>query len=221
MIQELVKQRSLLLKEYEHERQQFQRMTENMGVRRRVKSGLCWFPLRVGRSFFNSLDQLVLEVERIEDTEVEHQFEPGKPVTFFQQDASEMLHYMRFVGQISFVEENRMVIIMPNSDAAVQVQNADRVGVQLYLDEYTYRLMFDALDRVLNAKEGRLAELRDIIHTQAPLHKFTFYPVRFPIVGKGCCCRSWSSWNRQDNHFGGGNLRNVATRASSACVCSE
>ncbi len=180
MIQELVKQRSLLLKEYEHERQQFQRMTENMGVRRRVKSGLCWFPLRVGRSFFNSLDQLVLEVERIEDTEVEHQFEPGKPVTFFQQDASEMLHYMRFVGQISFVEENRMVIIIPNSDAAVQVQNADRVGVQLYLDEYTYRLMFDALDRVLNAKEGRLAELRDIIHTQAPLHKFTFYPVRFP-----------------------------------------
>ena len=180
MIQELVKQRSLLLKEYEHERQQFQRMTENMGVRRRVKSGLCWFPLRVGRSFFNSLDQLVLEVERIEDTEVEHQFEPGKPVTFFQQDASEMLHHMRFVGQISFVEENRMVIIIPNSDAAVQVQNADRVGVQLYLDEYTYRLMFDALDRVLNAKEGRLAELRDIIHTQAPLHKFTFYPVRFP-----------------------------------------
>ena len=180
MIQELVKQQSLLLKEYEYERQQFQRMTENMGVRRRVKSGLCWFPLRIGRSFFNSLDQLVLEVERIEDVEVEHQFEPGKPVTFFQQDASEMLHYMRFVGQISFVEENRMVVIMPNSDAVIQVQNAVRVGVQLYLDEYTYRLMFDALERVINAKEGRLAELRDIFHAQAPLHKFTFYPVRFP-----------------------------------------
>ena len=91
-----------------------------------------------------------------------------------------MLHYMRFIGQVSFVEADRMVISMPATDAALRVQEADRVGVQLYLDEYTYRLMFDALDRVLTAKSGRLAELRDIIHAGAPLRKSTCMPTRFP-----------------------------------------
>ena len=151
MIQDLVRQRALLQKEYDYEREQFQRQTKNMGVRSKVTRGLCWFPLHVGRSYFNSLDQLVLEVERTEDLDIEHQFEPGKPVCFFREDASQMLHYMRFVAQISYVDENRMVLAMPNTDAILQVQNADKVGVQLYLDEYTYRLMFEALDRVMNA----------------------------------------------------------------------
>ena len=38
MIQELVKQKGLLLKEYEYEREQFQRQTENMGVRAKVSA---------------------------------------------------------------------------------------------------------------------------------------------------------------------------------------
>ena len=180
MIQELLRQKELLKLEYNYEKEQFQRQTENMGVVRKVRQGLCWFPLRVGRSYFNSLDQQVLEVERIDELEQEHQFEPGKPVCFFQEDGSGMLHYMKFVAQVSYVEENRMVISMPTGDAAVQVQSAERVGVQLYLDEYTYRLMFEALNRVLEAKSGRLAELRDICHTTVPARKFTFMPVRFP-----------------------------------------
>ncbi|MBO5659790.1 MAG: AAA family ATPase, partial [Bacteroidaceae bacterium] len=180
MIQQLAKQKALLLKEYEYEREQFQRQTETMGVQRKVRQGLCWFPLRVGRSYFNSLNQQVIEVERTEGLDVEHQFEPGKPVCFFQEDASQMLHYMKFVAQVNFVEENRMVIAMPTGDAVQQVLHAGRLGVQLYLDEYTYRLMFDALDRVTTAKTGRLAQLRDICHTQMPARKFTFNPVRFP-----------------------------------------
>ncbi len=181
MIQKLVRQRELLKLEYEYEKEQFQRQTEAMGVERKVRRGLCWYPLNVGRNYYNSLDQLVVEVTNgVPQEDVEHQFEPGKPVCFFEQDASEMLRYMKFVGQVSYVEDNRMVIVLPSADALQQVQSAQRLGVQLYLDEYTYRQMFAALDQVINAQKGRLAELRDIIHTSAPAHKFTFAPVRFP-----------------------------------------
>ena len=180
MIQELVRQKALLQKEHEFEREQFQRQTENMGIRRKVSLGLSWFPLQIGRTYYNSIDQLVLEIERKEGSEFEHQFEPGKPVCFFQEDASGMLHYMKFIAQVSFVDGDRMIVAMPHTDSILQVQNADRIGIQLYLDEYPYRLMFEALDRVITAKKGRLAELRDIIHTSAPTHKFTFLPVRFP-----------------------------------------
>ena len=176
----MTRQKDLLLQEYEFEKEQFQRQTQNMGVQKKVRRGMCWFPLSVGRSYYNSLDQLVVEVSRSTDTDVEHQFEPGKPVCFFREDASGMLTYMKFTAQVSFVEENRMVVSLPSPQALSQIAYADRLGIQLYLDEYTYRLMFQALDTVISAKGNRLAQLRDICHTTAPASEFSFAPVRFP-----------------------------------------
>lgn len=53
-----------------------------MGIDRKVKRGMCWYPVSTGRSYYNSLNQLVIEVERQEDKEIEHVFEFGRPVCF-------------------------------------------------------------------------------------------------------------------------------------------
>ena len=50
--------------EYECEKEEFKRQTETMGITRKIKRGLCWYPLLVGRSYYNSLNQLVVEVIR-------------------------------------------------------------------------------------------------------------------------------------------------------------
>ena len=191
----LQRQRALLQAEYAYEKAEFQRLTEATGVERKVRRGVAWYPLTLGRSYHNSLDQLVVEVQRPtlpsagvdNDAEEPSQFEPGKPVCFFSQDASGdlngtggLLHYYKFVAQVSYVEENRMVIALPSPDALEQIRDAYRLGVQLYLDEQTYRLMFEALDDVINAKSGRLADLREMFHSTLPCGKFTFAPVRFP-----------------------------------------
>lgn len=192
MVTMLIRQRELLQKEYAYEKEEFQRLTEATGIGTKVRRGLAWYPLTLGRSYHNSLDQFVVEVRRAEtaaDNKEEDAslFEPGKPVCFFSQDASGdlqgtggMLHYYKFIAQVSFVEEKLMVIALPDADALLQLQSAHRLGVQLYLDEQTYRLMFEALDEVINARTGRLAELRDIFHSTLPARKFTFAPVRFP-----------------------------------------
>lgn len=78
----LLRQRDLLRKEYEHEKAEFRRITEAQGIGRRVKRGDCWFPLRLGRSYYNSQDRFVVEVFRQEDTDIEHNFEYGRPVCF-------------------------------------------------------------------------------------------------------------------------------------------
>ena len=180
MIQALAEQRRLLQHEFEHEKEEFQRQMEAASIVRKVRRGICWFPLQTGRSYHNSLDQLVVEVSRKEYLDEEHNFEPGKPVIFFSEEASGPLHYMKFAAQVSYVEEDRMVVVLPSSDALLQLERADRLGIQLSLDETTYRLMFEALDRVMEAKGNRLAELRDICHTSTPTHRFTFLPQRFP-----------------------------------------
>lgn len=170
----------LLKLEYEYEKEQFQQQTELMGIGRKIKRGMCWYPLSLGRSYYNALNQLVIEVERKEDKEIEHLFEYGKPVCFFTQDMSGKLTYLNFVATVNYVEEDRMVVILPDANALLTLQSKEVVGVQLYFDETSYRLMFEALKQVISAKNNRLAELRDIFHGTQPVSTFSFQPVRFP-----------------------------------------
>ena len=179
-IAQLQRQELLLRMEYEYEKETFKQQTEAMGIGRKIKRGMCWYPLSVERSYYNSLNQLVVEVERREDKDIEHVFEFGRPVCFFTQDASERLHYFNFTATVNYVDEDRMVVILPGANALMDIQNADRLGVQLYFDETSYRLMFEALGQVIKAKGNRLAELRDIFHGNSKISTFSFGLTRFP-----------------------------------------
>lgn len=193
----LQRQQLLLRMEYEYEKEEFQRQTESMGVARKVKRGLCWYPATPGRTYYNSLNQLVLEITRTEDTDIEHSFEFGRPVCFFRQSADGKIAYMNFTATVSYADEARMVVVMPGAGAVLEVQATDRLGVQLYFDETSYRTMFEALDDVLRAKGNRLAELRDILLGTAKAGFRELYPVRFPwlnatqetAVNKVLCAR--------------------------------
>ena len=179
-ITQLQRQELLLRMEYEYEKESFKQQTEAMGIGRKIKRGMCWYPLSVGRSYYNSLNQLVVEIERREDKDIEHVFEFGRPVCFFTQDASERLHYFNFTATVNYVDEDCMVVILPGASALMDIQGADRLGVQLYFDETSYRLMFEALGQVIKAKDNRLAELRDIFHGTQKTSVFNFGFTRFP-----------------------------------------
>ena len=167
--------------EYEYEKEEFRRQTEVMGVARKVKRGLAWYPAQAGRSYYNSLNQLVVEITRSEDSDIEHCFEYGRPVVFFRQSADGSISYYNFQGSVSYADDTRMVVVMPGAVAVADVQGADRLGVQLYFDETSYRAMFEALEETLRAKGNRLGELRDILlgNNQKPGFR-ELYPVRFP-----------------------------------------
>ncbi len=176
----LQRQELLLRMEYEYEKEEFKRQTENTGVARKVKKGLCWYPATPGRSYYNSLNQLVIEITRTEDTDIEHNFEFGRPVCFFRQSWEGKISYMTSIGTVSYADETRMVVVMPGAGAVLEVQAAENLGVQLYFDETSYRTMFEALSDVLHAKGNRLAELRDtMLGTLKPGFR-ELYPVRFP-----------------------------------------
>ena len=95
---------------------------------------------------------------------------------FFTQDVSGRLSYLNFVATVNYVDEDRMVVILPGPDAMIALQRYDVLGVQLYFDDTSYKLMFEALNRVIGAKNSRLAELRDIFHGQQPVSEFSIRP---------------------------------------------
>lgn len=188
----LQRQRMLLEIEYNHEKEEFRKQTETMGVERKVRRGDAWFPVSIGRSYYNSLNQMVVEVMRQPGSDIEHNFEAGRPVCFFTikndmgtagakaTKGGSKLQYLSFTATVSYAEQDRMVVALPDSGRIVDLQRQDALGVQLFFDETSYRLMFEALDRVIRARSGRLADLREIFYTKAPASRYTFDAMRFP-----------------------------------------
>ena len=208
-IQALLQQRTLLQLEYYTEKEAFRKLTEQMGMQRKVKRGDAWFPLQVGKSFYNSLNQTAIEVFRTSDQDIEHNFEFGRPVMFFmvkkmgknenqgstalQQPENanhkvqssnlkvQSIKYFSFTGTVSYVDGDRMVITVPDSAPLLELQQStDPIGVQLSFDETSYKLMFEALDRVMKAKNNRLAYLRDLFYSHQKAGRFSFEPMKFP-----------------------------------------
>ena len=180
-ILELQRQYELLEMEYNHEKELFLQQADRTDLDKKVRRGICWFPLSVGRSYYNSLNQYVVEVFRTENTDVDHHFEFGRPVMFFDADTvNGQTRNLPFTGTVNYVDEDRMVVILPGPEALASLQGALRLGVQLSFDENIFKLMFASLRAVMNDKNGRLAELRDIFHGTRPAGELTFTPLRFP-----------------------------------------
>lgn len=246
--QALQQQRLLLEIEYNADKAEFMRCIEAQGMMRRVKRGDAWWPVRVARSYYNSLNQRVVEIVREGDTDIEHNFEYGRAVGFFKvirpevggkrsevggkrsecrvqrcdyrsgleagneadygsnlmPSASELMpntselnanHTSSPITQtsnlislypdsrfsVSYADANRMVVVVPDGFNVADMEGQERLGVQLSFDETSYRLMFDALDRVLRAK-GRLAYLRDLFYSRQQAERFTFGPMHFPYL---------------------------------------
>jgi superfamily I DNA and/or RNA helicase len=190
-IQALQQQRLLLQLEYQTEKEAFRKQTEEMGLQRKVKRGDAWFPLKMGKSYYNSLNQLVVEVFRQgEDDEIEHNFEFGRPVAFFTSSTSQTsttsttsIKYFPFTGTVSYVDGDRMVVAVPDNGQLIDVQGAEQVGIQLFFDETSYKTMFEALDRVIRAK-GRLGYLRDLFYSRQKAETFSFAPLHFPYLNR-------------------------------------
>ncbi|SFW44519.1 DNA helicase, putative [Prevotellaceae bacterium HUN156] len=181
-IQALEQQRLLLQLEYNTEKEAFRQQTEQIGMDRKVKRGDAWWPVKVSKSYYNSLNQLAIEVIRSADTDIEHNFEFGRPVQFFTTSSqTSTITYYKMTGTVSFVDGDRMVITVPDGFPIIDLQNADQLGVQLSFDETSYRLMMEALDRAIKGK-GRLGYLRDLFYSRQKPETFVFPPMHFPYL---------------------------------------
>ena len=183
-IQSLMQQRLLLQLEYETEKEAFRKQTETIGLARKVKRGDAWWPVKTGKSYYNSMNQLALEIHRTADDDIEHNFEYGRPVRFFTSRTDSPIKYFNFTATVSYVDGDRMVVIVPDNNRLLELQNAEGLGVQLFFDETSYRLMFEGLDRVIKARGNRLAELRDLFYSHRPFGHYTFAPMAFPYLNK-------------------------------------
>jgi len=159
---------------------------EAIGMQRLVSRGDAWLPVRIGKSYYNSLNQLCVEVFRnVTEEDTDHNFEFGRPVQFFKTQPQPQTGITAlFSGTVSYVDGDRMVVSVPDNAALADLQVSEgQIGIQLSFDETSYRLMFEALERTMRAK-GRLGYLRDLFYSRQQAATFTFPDMGFDYLNK-------------------------------------
>lgn len=184
-IQCLLEQKRLLQIEYEEEKASFTKITEQQGIDKLKSRGNAWTDIKVVRTFYNSLNQRVVEIQKQDAEEDEdNNFEYGRPVMFFTLSSGFNKSFKPlFKGEISYVDGNRMVVAIPEDAETILLSDSPSGGVMLSFDETSYRAMFDAIDHTINAK-GRLAELREMVYSDKKPETLSLSPMRFPYLNR-------------------------------------
>ena len=188
-------QEYLLKLEYDYEKQEYEELCRNVGVNRRIRQGKCWYPIFAGRTFYNALNQLVLEIVNNDQSaaenvskDIEHEFEPGRPVAFFRTPAKsevggDMPIFFPYSCVVSRVDDQRMHITIPNIQAAEVLRDyamQGLLGVQLSFDATSHRVMREAIAKIKSTEDKKLIHLRNVLVNEEKPSFRSEQPISFP-----------------------------------------
>ena len=162
------RQREWVALELREEQQAFQRSLESRGGlgTGSICEPSCRYPIRLGNDGHNVLGQTTLEVRyEVDEDEVELDFEPGKPVTLFCQmgDGVKEVPHQCFV---ELVGDGVMTLSLPSKAALQSLRDlAARhlMGMQLGVDNTSYRVMKEALAEAARKEDERFVRLRNVL----------------------------------------------------------
>jgi superfamily I DNA and/or RNA helicase len=138
----------------------------------RVKEGTTWYPVKLNRAYIGTGERNVIELERTNQLEQPHTFSSGKSVSIFS-NASGRPEKHHQNGVVNYVKDNLMVITLNQDELPDWIDNS-LLGIDVMFDDVSYREMEYTLKKVMEAGDGRLAELREILVGNTSPH-FDFY----------------------------------------------
>ena len=160
--------RELVAMELEEERRAYQRSIEERGG---LTGGVvcepsCRYPVSLDTSAYNPLGQLTVDVRyEVMESEVELDFEPGKPVTFFYA-ANGAVHELPHQCFVELVGDGRMTLSIPGKAALQSLRDTavrHLLGMQLGVDNTSFRVMAEALQEAERSEAERFVRLRNVL----------------------------------------------------------
>ncbi|NBP70957.1 MAG: IGHMBP2 family helicase, partial [Cytophagia bacterium] len=160
-IDDLKKTFELIKQERQADLQQYQQKVLQKSITQKKKDGVCWYPVKLDKTYIGTGERLIIEVQRTNNFEQRHSFQSGKAVSVFS-NATNTPQKDHVSGVINFVRDNNMVITLNVDELPDWIEDGS-LGVDVMFDEISYREMEFALKTVMKAEEGRIVELRDIL----------------------------------------------------------
>ncbi|MFK7905633.1 MAG: AAA domain-containing protein, partial [Chitinophagales bacterium] len=143
------------------------------------KKGITWHPVVIAHEEIGIGGQLILDIERTKNTKDPHKFSQGKSAALFINNAEGRRDKI-LQGVIKRVRRHDLQLVI-KKDSLPDWVDSGSLGLDMLYDETTYKEMEYALNRLLVAKDDRLAELREIIlGYQKPYFEKLTYQINFP-----------------------------------------
>lgn len=152
--------KELLLIEREEDFFQYKEQFLKANIETRRKNGVTWYPIQILNQELGYGDLLQIEVERTTHLDEAHQFSTGKNITLFTNKEKD--ETFELTGTIKRSGRNKMLIILHSEELPDWAYDG-KLGINIQFDDNSYTEMQKALDIVINAKNCKLAELREIM----------------------------------------------------------
>jgi ATP-dependent RNA/DNA helicase IGHMBP2 len=157
--------KELLILEREEDYFQYKEEFLKAGIERRKQNGLTWYPIQILSNEIGYGELVNLEVERTSMLDTPHQFSSGKNITLFTNKDQNEVYELN--GTIKQVHKNKMRIIMHVEELPDWCYDG-KLGINIQFDDNSYTEMQKALELVINARNNRWAELREIVEGAEP-----------------------------------------------------
>ncbi len=165
----ILKQIRLIKLEQEYDRKSLEASFQS-SLQHSYNNSNCWFPIRVGNSFYNALNQLVVETDYIGGYALSQdcEFEPGKTVTFFYRisEQSNNIKTVPSVCVIQRMQNKSLQVSVPDPSFPTLLKDLSEryeLGVRIGFDETTYQVMLESLEKVKDLESEKMVHLRETL----------------------------------------------------------
>jgi superfamily I DNA and/or RNA helicase len=162
VIDELKQFLALLLQEKHEDLQQYKHSLSGTSLNERRKQGICWYPVTIEKTQFDSGERLLVKVNRPKEHQESHGFQSGKLVSLFVNTGQKGEEEQAINGVVNQVKGQEMLITI-NADKVPEWINDGKAGVQLLFDENSYLEMERAMRLMIEGTHERTVSLRNIL----------------------------------------------------------
>ena len=138
-----------------------------MGVS--IRDADCRYPVQLSQISYNATGQLTVDVRyEVTEDDIELDFEPGKPVTFFSIGTE--VRELPMQCYVERVADGVIEVSLPSKAAQQSLfSHAERqlMGIQIGVDNTSFRIMNEALTEAEQNTNERFARLRRVVLGQA------------------------------------------------------
>ncbi len=180
VIENLKKQIDLLNQERKEDYRLFKERMALDSIVEREKKGVTWYPIRIVKDFISTGERITLEIEKVKVLRNKHSFQVGSVVAVFAGSDEQK---KTLQGVIGYIRETKVRVVLNQSNLPDWVEE-EKLGLNLLFDDSTYREMEKALVSVIEAKNNRLAELRDLFYGLKKIGFNQGYTYQIPLLNE-------------------------------------